>query len=184
MQVKEVIKKSANILELSDVVDYLNSVKESLEDTKELDDLIVATNMAINNISANYISVCERKKISSNDGIVYFSDLTYKPVIQVKKVLKDGKPIRFRVHNDCIELGEGQYEIVYSYFPDIVTMSDDIDYFPQLSELIFSYSVVAEYLFLKGQIDDAYMWDKRFKSCLLSIKRPCRNIMLPKRRWW
>ena len=66
----------------------------------------------------------------------------------------------------------------------MVTINDSVDYFGKLSELLFAYAVTAEYLFLKGQIDDAYMWDKRFKSSILSIQRPTKNIVMPKRRWW
>lgn len=182
MNVKNVIANSAKLLELYDVVEYLNS--EENDENEEVETLLLATNMAINNVASNYINVCNKKTVESDTGIVDFSDISDSPIIQIKKVLRKNMPIRFRVHSDSIEVEKGQCEIVFSYFPPSVKLSDNFSYFPTLNELLFSYAVVSEYLFLKGQIDDAYMWDKRFKASLLSIQRPCRNIILPKKRWW
>lgn len=181
--VKNVLIETCKLIGLNDMVQYLNG-KNDVCDEEELSDLLVAINMAINNISANYINVCKRVSVSSVNGQIKFSKLSDKSIIQIKKVLKNNLPIKFKVHSDGIEVDNGKYEVVYSFFPDSVYLKDEIDYFPQLNELLLAYAVVAEYLFLKGQIDDAYVWDKRFKALMLSIQRPTRNITLPKRRWW
>lgn len=183
MIVKNILIEASKLLGLNDMLQYLNNKCETC-DEDELSSLVVATNMAINNISANYINVCNRVKVSSTNGQIKFSKISDKSIIQIKKVLKNNLPIKFKVHSDCIEVDNGEYEVVYSFFPDSVYLKDEIDYFPQLNELLFAYAVVAEYLFLKGQIDDAYVWDKRFKASMLSIQRPTRNITIPKRRWW
>ena len=181
--VKNVLIEACKLVGLSDVVEYLNGKSDTC-DEEELGDLLVAINMAINNISANYINVCKRVSVGSVNGQIKFSKISDKSIIQIKKVLKNNLPVKFKVHSDGIEVDNGDYEVVYSFFPDSVYLKDEIDYFPQLNELLLAYAVVAEYLFLKGQIDDAYVWDKRFKASMLSIQRPTRNITLPKRRWW
>ncbi len=183
MNVKSVIKNSAKLLELYDVVDALES-GENIDSNEDVETLLLATNMAINNVASNYINVCDKKKVEVAVGAIKFSDISDNPIIQIKKVLRNDLPIKFRVHSDAIEVENGVCEIVYSYFPPSVELNDNFAYFPTLNELLFSYAVVSEYLFLKGQIDDAYVWDKRFKASLLSIQRPCRNIVLPKKRWW
>ena len=51
-------------------------------------------------------------------------------------------------------------------------LTDDIDYYTRLNELIFAQGVVGEYLFLKGAIDDAYMWDKKYNDDILNFNNP------------
>lgn len=184
MNVNNIIKSSAKLLELYDLIEYMEgSEKDDYFDT-EINALLTATNMAISNVASNYINVCDKKKIEVKNGQIKLSDISSNPIIQIKKILRKNLPIKFRVHTDIIEVENGECDVVFSFFPPSVTIEDNISYFPQLNELLFSYAVVAEYLFLKGQIDDAYVWDKRFKASLLSIQRPCRNIVLPKKRWW
>lgn len=184
MVVKNVLRYVAELLENSELAKYFLEENEASLDEEEVEKLLISINMAISNVSANYINVCARTKVKSDDGFIKFSQVSTLPIIQIKKVLKGGEPVKFRIHSDAIEVGRGEYEIVYSYFPNSVGIDDNITFFPQLNELTFAYEVVAEYLFLKGQIDDAYAWDKRFKASILSIQRPCRNVVLKKRRWW
>lgn len=184
MIVKKILKCASELVEDSDLVKYFDGDKTTTIDESEVQKMVTALNMAISNVSANYINVCNRVKVKSVDKFIKLSNISSEPIIQIKKVLYRGEPIKFKVHSDSIEVGDGEYEIVYSYFPNSVGVDDAITYFPQLNELTFAYEVVAEYLFLKGQIDDAYVWDKRFKASILSIQRPCRNIILKKKRWW
>ena len=77
----------------------------------------------------------------------------------------------------------GDYFVEYSYFPNKVSINDDIDYYLKLNELTFAMGVVGEYYYLKGAIDDACMWDKRFKSSMFNLLRPKRSVSIPARRW-
>ena len=184
ISVKGVLKSVVGLLGLSDLVPYFSGENISVGGMQEIDNLVVATNMAIGNIAANYLSVYDKVKVVAKDENIKFSNITDKAILQIKRVTRNGDKIDFKVRNDCLELSNGECEILYSYFPDMVTINDNIDYFGKLNELLFAYAVAAEYLFLKGQIDDAYMWDKRFKASILSIQRPAKNIVMPKRRWW
>ncbi len=182
--VKNVLKIVVGLLGLNGLTPYFSGESVGSDDMQELDNLIVATNMAIGNIAANYLPVYDKYKATIKDDNIKFSSITSRAIIQIKKVTRNGERVDFRVHNDSMELTSGECEILYSYFPDMVTLNDSIDYFGKLNELLFGYAVAAEYLFLKGQIDDAYVWDKRFKASMLSIQRPSKNIIMPKRRWW
>ena len=74
--------------------------------------------------------------------------------------------------------------IEYSYFPSEVSIDSDINYYTKVNTLTFAMGVVGEYLFLKGNIDEGAIWDKRFKQSLFSCVRPKRSIVMPKRRWY
>lgn len=184
MIVKKILKCASELIEDEELTKYFDGNEDTQIDESEAQKMLTALNMAISNVSANYINVCDRVRAKSESGFIKFNEISSHPIIQIKKVLYRGEPIKFKVHSDSIEVGTGEYEIVYSYFPNTVNLDETITYFPQLNELTFAYEVVAEYLFLKGQIDDAYVWDKRFKASILSIQRPCRNIILKKKRWW
>ena len=182
--VKNVLKTVVGLLGLNGLTPYFSGESIDSDEMQELDNLVVATNMAVGNIAANYLPVYDKCKLVVKDGSVKFSSITDRAIIKIKKVTRNGEKIDFRVHNDSMELESGECEILYSYFPNMVTINDNIEFFGKLNEMLFGYAVAAEYLFLKGQIDDAYMWDKRFKASVLSIQRPSKNIVIPKRRWW
>ena len=182
--IKNVLKIVIGLLGLNDLTSYFDGESVGDNEMQELDNLVVATNMAIGNIAANYLPVYDKCKATIKDGNIKFSNITNKVVIQIKKVTRNGERLDFRVYNDSMDVDSGECEILYSYFPDMVTINDSIGYFGKLNEMLFGYAVASEYLFLKGQIDDAYMWDKRFKAGVLSIQRPSKNIVMPKRRWW
>ena len=62
-------------------------------------------------------------------------------------------------------------------------MLDEINYYTKMNVSLFALGVVAEYLFIKGDIEEAYTWDKKFKQSLMGVLRFKRSLVLPKRRW-
>lgn len=91
--------------------------------------------------------------------------------------------IDYKILPDGITCVKGNIKITYSYFPDKLAIDDSINYYLKVNDLVFALGVAGEYLYLKGAIDDAYMWDKRFKQNMLNLLRPKRNVIVKQRMW-
>jgi len=185
MEVKEILKNTASILNLKNIKNYLEGNLDASDDIlEEVSNLMLAVNMTNNTIAANYFELVDSIEINNKNEIIAFSKLTNKEVIEIKKVMNlDGEELNFKVTPMGVETVKGNLCIVFSYFPQSVEIGDEINYYTRINSLVFSMGVASEYLFLKGSIDDAYMWDKRFKSNLFSLSRPKRNVKIPARRW-
>ena len=185
MLVKNIVCKAAKILSLNDVCEYLNSDDESLYlDVKEdIENMVLAVNMVSSNIASNYIELIGKISLNNNSSILSFDSISNKSIIEIKNVFLNGKKTDFKVLPEGVKTACGDIEIFFSYFPDEVDISDEISCYTKLNELTFAQGVAGEFLFLKGAIDDAYMWDKKFKNSIFNLLRPKRNITIPQRRW-
>ena len=186
MLVKNIIKMSAEYLDLKEVVKYLNNEIDSTADiADEIANLMLAINMVNNNIASSYIELLAEKKLYVSEDVTQYSAISNRSIIDVKKVLSlSGKKINFKILPEGLKIEfSGDVVIEYSYFPDMLNLADEINYYLKMNEITFAVGVVAEYLYIKGDVDDAYVWDKRFKNTIFNLIRPRRNIVLPARRW-
>jgi len=186
MIVKNIIKMSAEFLDLKNVIKYLSDEIESSEDVlEEVSNLLLGVNMVNNNIASSYIELIGEKKINCKKLVIPYSEISDKSIIEIKSIVSTGgKKVGFKIMPDGVSLDSvGDYVITFSYFPEKVTLDDEINYYLKLNEITFAMGVVGEYLYIKGVIDDAYMWDKRFKNTMFNLLRPKRNIVMPAKRW-
>lgn len=185
MKVKEIIKQSAKYLNMESVLEALDNNAINDDQVKEdISNFLIAINMTNNSIASNYIELFDIVEINNKKDIMPFSDFTTFDVIEIKKVLdKNGNDLSFKVTPVGVQTSKGNICIEYSYFPMQVGLDDEINYYTKLNSMVFALGVVGEYLFLKGALNDAYVWDKKFKSTLFSLSRPKRNINIPVRRW-
>ena len=187
MVVKNILKKVSQLLNLNDVLDSLNSdnFESNTQILEEINLMMLSVNIVNNNIASNYIELFDKIKINCSDEIIPFDKISNYSIIEIKKVLSGNTFIPFKVLPNGLKVSKnGVFEIIYTYFPATVEINDSINYYTRVNELIFSQGVVGEYLFLKGSIEDAYMWDKKFKQSLLNLLRPKRKCFMPARRWY
>lgn len=210
MYVKDIIKSVADILDLTEIKDYLNklnnasidentgndstdsSTSSSTNESTEivvpdtLNDLLLAVNITNNNLASNYYELLAKTNVVSSNSIIKFSKITDKNILEIKSIENiNGTKIDFKIMGDGIHLLQDCSCVVeYSYLPDEVKFDDDIDYYLKVNTLLFSYGVASEYLFLKSDIEDAYNWDLKFKNTLFAMSRPKRSIYFPSKRWY
>lgn len=210
MYVKDIIKSVADILDLTEIKDYLNELNNASTDentdsdstdsstsssTNEsteivvpdtLNDLLLAVNITNNNLASNYYELLAKTNVVSSNSIIKFSKITDKNILEIKSIEDiNGAKLDFKIMSDGIHLFQDCSCVVeYSYLPDEVKFDDNIDYYLKVNTLLFSYGVASEYLFLKGDIEDAYNWDLKFKNTLFAMSRPKRSIYFPSKRWY
>ncbi len=186
MKVNEVLRLSSIMLQLYDIEDVLKHTNILVDvDNTDLKLLLSCINLACNTIATDYINLVEKKEVVCDDGFVPFQSISDNQIYKILSV-KDsfGHKIPFRISSNGIEIESGRVQIVYSYFPAEVNYNDDVANFAGLTERVLAYGVASEYLFIKGNFDDAAIWDDRFKNALRALVRTKHEVVMPKRRWW
>lgn len=186
MVVKNIIRTVAEYLDLKDVLKYLdNKIEENEEMLDDINSLLLAVNMTNNTIAASYLELTSIKKVDVTDEIVEYNEISDKSIIEIKRIQTlGGSKINFKILPEGLKVYHyGICEIEYTYFPEKVGLDNEINHYLKLNELTFAMGVASEYLYIKGSIDDAYMWDKKFKNSMFNLLRPKRNIVMPARRW-
>lgn len=188
MQVNEILRNVAVMLQLNEILNIVNGKASADKDQQEeLDLLISCVNFTNNIIASDYIKITEMVEVDNSTGCVYFENITDKHILDIIKVEdKFNNKIKFSITPDGIKTIKGNVFVKFAYFPNLIfNLNDEITcYKTRLNERVFAYGVAAEYLFIKGNIEDATMWDMRFKNALLSIQGRLRDVQIPKRRWY
>ena len=91
--------------------------------------------------------------------------------------------VDYKLNVDGIKIYDGNYIVEFTYLPDDVTIDGSIDFYSNLNCSILSQMVVSEYLFMKGFVNEAYVWDKKFKENIKGILKPKRVVQMPCKRW-
>lgn len=183
MNVKNILKITSTLLQMDDVNSALSAeiYNPSSDIEAEIKNMLASLNYVISIVACDYYPVIAKKEITTTNGIISNSNIcSTNQILGVKKVLSENSTnLEFKTTYDGIETRSGKVNVIYAYFPADVTISSDFDYFPiKLTERIFAYGVAGEYLFMKGNVDDASMWDLRFKEALRSALKPIHSIIL------
>ncbi len=187
MEVNKIIKISSTMLQLKEIeeifrnVDIINDV-----DNDDLELLLNCVNLVCNTIATDYINLTKSVNVDNTSGVVAWKDISENQIYKILKVKNCyGQTIPFRAISDGVECEKGNVKIIYSYFPkDYEYNTEIIEFNSSLTERIFAMGVVSEYLFIRGNSNDASIWEDRFKNAMRNVVRTQKEIVLPKRRWW
>jgi len=186
MSVKEIIIYVAKILGMNDIVKYLSNedVDATEEVHEEMEKLLIAINMLNGVIASQFVEIKDVKYIENHSDIILYSSISKNQIIEIKKVLDNNNlPVDFKQTSLGIICNADKVNIEFSYFPSIVTIDECIDYYLGLDVLTFAQGVLGQYLFLKGDFEESYVWDKKFKHSLSSLVKTKRSIKMPNKRW-
>ena len=198
MIVKDVIKLVANILGLTDVITAIDSgytTGMNIEDANqniasadvvsEINMLVTSFNLVNNIIATNYLEILDSVKVESNGKIMYKDMCEGKVFLAVKNVTDENyNKVPFTFEHDGIVVSPGRYIVTIAKFPEDKILEDAVTDYPMvISDKIFAYGVIAEYLLIKGDMDTASVYDLRFKQNLLDAIRPRHNIKLKERKF-
>ena len=185
MLVKEVVFQVLNILQNNELSTALKDEVELTEtQNEELDILLMCVNMVQNIIATDYIKLKETVSLHNTTGKVMFSNITDKNILDIVKIFDAyGNNLKFKMDYDGVVTKKGKINICFAFIPKTMGLEDELYFKTHMTERVFAYGVLGEYFFVKGNFDDASIWDVRFKQALLNIRRNLREIKIPKREW-
>lgn len=181
MEINDVIKEVANMLQLSNV--YSANFDADSFDTqtqKDINLIVSCINEVLCDIATDHLPLKKTETILVSGGVYQLSNLsnTFHKLIEVKT----NKPYNVELENLYIE--NGTYEITYSFLPDIYEFGDTIENFDtRLTMYALCFGVAAEYCLISGNYNESEMWNSRFESAMQVAKRKNGLTKLKERRW-
>lgn len=196
MKIIEILKKVCNYLQLDDAKLYLTNLEKfnnnDLEQEPILDDyvsndlklLLECANNVCNHIATNYILLYNLEKIIVENDRYDVSKLKNK-LFKVKKITKNNKKLNFSFIDRMLICESGEIHILYSYYPEIMKLEDEcIDFNGRVGALGYCYGIASEFCLAKGDYEQAYFWDDKYKELLKNCSKRIDNFKIMNRRWY
>jgi len=172
MKFKQIIKNTAEILGLSDVVELINedATIEELNNNSNYRLLLRCSALVVANLATHYSELTATQRFNvSVGGRIDFSSFD-NPPISIKSARQNGERVRFTTFIDHIIVPRtGQVDVVYTYLPKVTT-GDEINPFP-IPHATIEYGILAEYAFIQGMMCEAQVWNAKFGEMLFSVKQ-------------
>lgn len=177
MKVKNIISLACSFTDNEDLADMI------LAETSDprIDEMVKLFNLVRNEVATEYMPMCAKEKIEVKDFKVSFSQFAKKP-LEIKAVKnKRGRNVKFKVFPDYLFVQASECEITYSFQPEALNFEDEME--ECLPERVYAYGLAREYLLKEGMMEDAQIFEVRFKNSLKILLRKKSEVVMPGRRW-
>ena len=184
MEVKNLVKEVANFLQLSNVlaVDLDDETElAGMDDLTKRDvNLIVSClNQTLTTIATEYVELLTSENITVQNGQFNLDDLE-KKCYKIKKV---GNFEKFEIVGNKLKLDDGNYDIIYSYFPEELELDDEFDFYENLSKYAICYGICSEYCLILGDFSQSETWESKFENAMEMAKSQLKVVSIKSRRW-
>ena len=197
MKLREIIKLSAIMLSIDDVLNGDKIYDETFDITDEksiiadgsieernLNLLIRCFNLAYNELATDYFSLLHCEKIVVKNGSFNLNLLNQNFHKIVKLSCNEEVCEKFEIYDNILYVKDGEYNIVYSFIPEFATLNTEINNFNgSVTERILVYGLNKEYCFISGLYSEAESYKIKYEEAIKQALSFKRNINLPKRRW-
>ncbi len=182
MKVKDVVLAAAKIIGLHEnVAAYFDGESQTLKREAEL--LLECFNRVESSLALEYLPLYAEDELLTADDQVEYSSLTYAPVRILSVVNGLGEVVKFKLHPKYLKAQAGRLKITYTYTPDVKTIEDDSDFNVLASQSMLVHGVLAEYCMAEGRLDEAAVWDKKYKDAVKTLFERQSCTRLGSRRW-
>lgn len=185
MQIKEIIKIAAIMLDRKEIVDYLDGKTQnaSQEVLDKVNTMIELTNLVINELACSFVPMVKIKSLNSNGRKIYYSTLGDK-LIKIRAVYSnDDSPISFKVKPEYVEVNEEKVKVEYEYVPPKYLLEEKIGYEEKdISSRVLAYGLLAELGIVEGRFEEATASHDRYVEGVRAVRLP-KNNTIKKRGW-
>ena len=185
MTVKDVLKSASLLLTKLDLLSALDSNSIASSFTRDINLLIGATNLVINEIVSDYVPIYKSEDIEVSTGKYAVSSLSA-TLLAIRHLKSEaGYNVKYTIESGYILLPNGKFNIKYSYLPAKVTaLSDSLSFLdPQITDRVIAYGVVSEYYLINGLYSEAKLWRDKFESGVNSASKRLSNIVMRGKVW-
>lgn len=184
MEVKNLVREVAELLQLSNIlsVDFDDADEMAAIDSttqRDIDLIVKCLNLVLHRIATEYVELLKKEPIMVSNGAFDLTMLDEK-IYKVKKVVGCEK---YQVVNDKLFAENGNYEIVYSYFPEKLDFDDTLEYFENLSQFAIYYGICSEFLMILGDFSQSEIWESKFENAMEMAKTDLKVVNVKHKRW-
>jgi hypothetical protein len=188
MKVKEIIETSLVLLGRNELLEtslFDENATNEITDAqqKEIDFLVRCFNLIYKETSADYLPLFYEEKIIFKNGQFEFNLLT-QSILDVYRLYDDNdNNILYKLFSNYIKANTNSANIIYSFMPDDLNFDDDTLFAGKLLPQVLAYGVAREYCLIRGEHNEADIWEKRYKDGIKMAMRKKSEIKLKPRKW-
>ena len=181
MTVKEVVMLAAAELDITtDVAGYFDGTEDAGKVKAER--LLACFNLVENELALDYFPL-SRTEILVSTGTILFSQFKNAPVNIISVKNSDGVDLEYTLSPDRIMTGKGTIRVTYTFTPNTKTIDDVCDFSLEVSARLMSYGISAEYSLATGALEEAALWDKKYKDAIALLYKREKGGRITSRRW-
>lgn len=170
MKVNEILRDAiiftnhAELLALT-TFDETSSTEPTVGQQSDIDLYVRCFNFIYKEIASCYFPFLEKEEVTFTDNQFAFTGLSKNP-IHVKKIVgNNNKNLKFYLYPEHIFCETENATIIYSYLPDDLEITDEVNLFSgQVIPQVLAYGVAREFSLINGDHADADVWESRFKG--------------------
>lgn len=155
------------------------------ERKSELNSILQCVNYTILKIVSQYKPLTACVTVSGQDQVC-LSKITGHTIQNILSITaSSGESVAYKIVGNKIVMPTSRdVTIKYSYFPSDVTFGEELDFFVEdIHERVVALSVVADYYFSKGIMDEMERFDTEFQNVMCTLTRKKAEIYIKPRRW-
>lgn len=186
MQVKDIIRYCAVLLDDEQLWTELDSSNLSSQNVAIKNKLLECLNIINKKIATKYCPIKNKKVLYSNNKKIILDTISDEKILNILYVYLNDVKIDFSVNNGYLTTNTcGTLTITYNILPKNLKYDDEINYYSnKITESVFAYGVVSEYLYIMGNTTEAKIWEEKFEDGLRDLSTFRRDIIMPARRWY
>lgn len=186
MQVKDIIRYCAVLLDDEQLWTELDSSGLSSQSATIKNKLLECLNIINKKIATKYCPIKNKKVLYSNNKKISLDIISDEKILNILYVYLNDVKIDFLADSDYLTTNTcGLMTIIYTILPKNLIYEDEINYYNnKITESIFAYGVVSEYLYIMGNTTEAKIWEDKFEEGLRDMSTFRRDIIMPARSWY
>lgn len=182
MDVIEIIRSAAWYAGVLDKVDlYLEDEEEEYKQFAH--DLLRAYNNVESEIAMNYLPLVEKELFDTEDGELLFDNFSWRVIHILNVYNEQGGKQEFELRPWGVITKPGEIYVEYTYVPDEKDFYDTVSFQPFVAQPLFVFGILAEYYLVRGEFEEAAIWDKKYKDAISLSHQMQKGKRMPSRGW-
>ena len=184
MKLRDIIKLSAGLLNLEEVVSVLdNNIAENQRTAPIIERLTSLLNIVTSELSSSYLPLDRVDDVKVINNKISLTALQKRPIKILSLFDGNGKELPFTYDHSAIYVDAKSAKAKYLYVAENYKLTDDVGYTEQnISKVVLAYGVCAEYCLTERRFEEAVMWHQRFVDGVKQRIMP-KNVKSKARRW-
>jgi hypothetical protein len=151
---------------------------EAYEYEMQAKQLLTCFHLAECALALDYIPLYAEDELLTATGRAEFSEFAHAPVriVEVKDRLDEVIP--YTVYPKYLKAESGYVKVTYTYTPSMKTAEDDSDFAMLTSPHVLVYGTLFQYCMANGMLQEAAVWDKKWKDSVeyLCHTKKCKRL--------
>ena len=187
MNVSEILKRAGVYLSLSETESLPTISEDDTRAQTECKTLLFCLNEVLAELASDYFPQIMEEEYQLVGGKINFDELTktINKLHAVKNIRNEYLKFTLKSQSATVETGQRKVIVRYSYMPNQLTsFSQNIDFSALgVTARLIALGVATEYCLYKGKLNEANMFDARYRDAIKSALIPARSLSIKPRIW-